>query len=129
MTPLPLYQFIASKLLAMQNCQRSGNTDWADKHRAAIEAACEDQMPSGSGFDMGVGLQFDKSTPDKLVFDAPYHHMDDNGMYSGWTGHQVIVTPSLCFDFDMRITGRDRNGIKDYIADTFSHALRAPSKE
>jgi len=49
--------------------------------------------------------------------------MGGNGMYSGWSQHKVIVTPSLICGFDIRVTGRDRNQVKDYIAETFHHAL------
>jgi hypothetical protein len=49
--------------------------------------------------------------------------MNDNGMYDGWTTHQVIVTPSLAFGFTLKITGRDRNQIKDYLSETYHYAL------
>ena len=81
-------------------------------------------MPSGSGIDSGTKLDFDRSKPNRLVFTAPYHHMNDDGMYDGWTDHDIIVTPDLGFGFDLRITGRDRNQIKDYLGDTFAEALR-----
>ena len=77
-------------------------------------------MPSGSGVDSGTKL-LDNSTPDRLVFQADFHHMDENGFYDGWTEHQIIVTPSLAYGFNVRITGRNRNEIKDYLADLFNH--------
>jgi len=123
MNAMPLYQFIASKLIAMENCQRSENTDWADKHRAAIETAVEAAMPHGSGFDSGTDFDFISSTPERLVFATSFHHMDEHGGYSGRTHHQVIVTPSLAFRFTTRVTGRDHNEIKAYIADLFNHHL------
>jgi len=89
-----------------------------------IERLVEDHMPSGSGIDSGTKLDMARSHADKLVFTFGYHHMDDNGYYCGWTEHTCIVTPSLRDDYNMRITGRDRNSIKEYLADTFSHALQ-----
>ena len=88
-----------------------------------------DDLPSGSGWDCGTKLDYEKSNPDKLVFYGSYHHMNENGMYDGWTEHTIIVTPSLAFGFDVKITGRDRNDIKDYLGEMFQHALSEPVKE
>jgi hypothetical protein len=80
------------------------------------------QLPRGSGFDAGSRFLPEDSTQSRLVFETAFHHMDDAGMYDGWTNHQIIVNPS--FDgFDIRVTGRDRNGIKDRIAECFYYAL------
>lgn len=78
--------------------------------------------PSGSGIDAGTKLD-DSSTKDKLVFAFGYHHMDEHGYYDGWTEHTAVVKPSMCFGYDLRITGRDRNGIKEYLASVFDHWL------
>ena len=57
------------------------------------------------------------------MFRVDFHHMDDNGYYDGWTEHVVTVKPSLCFDIEISVSGRNRNGIKEYILDTFHHLL------
>jgi hypothetical protein len=49
--------------------------------------------------------------------------MNEQGSYDGWTEHTVIVTPSLAMGYRLRITGRDRNGIKEYMHDVFNAAL------
>lgn len=128
MTPKPLYQELACLLTAAANCERSGNTEWLAKHRDRARELVRDRLPSGSGLDTGTHLDI-ASMPDRLVLRCSFHHMNDSGMYDGWTDHTVIVTPSLAFGFDMRITGRDRNDIKDYLAQTFDHALREPVPE
>jgi hypothetical protein len=74
--------------------------------------------PSGSGFDNGT--QIDRDRSDVLIFSTSFHHMDEAGGYDGWTEHTVRVKPSLAWGFDLTVSGRDRNGIKDYIADVFS---------
>ncbi len=79
-------------------------------------------MPSGGGFDHGTRLD-DSSTPDRLVFLTSFHHVSEHGCYSGWTEHKVIVVPDFVHGFTMRVTGRDRNDIKEYIAETFHHTL------
>ena len=52
--------------------------------------------------------------------------MNEHGFYAGWTKHMVTVRPSLAFGLDVRIGGRDRNAIKDYLAEVFLHALTRP---
>jgi hypothetical protein len=80
-------------------------------------------LPSGSGFDNGSKLDLSESTPERIVLSTSYHHMNEGGMYDGWSEHTVIVTPSLASGFNLRITGRDRNAIKAYIAECFHDAL------
>ena len=122
-TTSPLYRELASLVQARLNCIDSGNPDWHSKHEHAIRTLVADHLPTGSGIDSGTTIDLDTSTGEKLVFDFSYHHMHDSGMYDGWTEHRAIVTPSLLSGFDIRITGRDRNQIKDYLHDVFCNAL------
>ena len=119
----PLYRELASLVCARQNCAKSGNSEWHDRHTERIEELVRNHMPSGSGIDSGTHLDLDKSSEDRLVFRFGYHHMNDCGIYDGWTEHKAIVIPSLQFGFHLNITGRDRNDIKDYLHDVFSAAL------
>ena len=93
--------------------------------RDMIDSACRDYLPSGSGFDSGTNLDWNKSTAEKLVFETAFHHMDSNGFYSGWTHHTVTIRPSLVFGFTVTVSGRNRNEIKDYIAESMQSALSA----
>jgi hypothetical protein len=120
----PIYQHIASALVAIGNCRRNGNTEWEERHRERIEKMVREHLPSGGGFDSGTSFDEDSSSADRLVFDTSFHHMHESGMYDGWTDHQVVVKPSLAFGFTLRITGKDRNGIKEYLADCFDLSLR-----
>lgn len=117
-----VYQALASRLEAIGNCRLSCNP-WEDRHRDYIEALCKEALPSGSGFDCGSTLLEDESQPNRLVIQTSFHHMDDNGSYVGWSEHRVIVTPSLAHGFDLKVTGKNKRGIKDYIAETFHSAL------
>jgi hypothetical protein len=118
----PVYHMLSGLLRAIDNV---GPKDpWAAKHRETIQSILANDMPSGSGFDRGTTLD-DSSTPERLVFNTSYHHMDANGIYDGWTDHQVIVTPSLQFRISLRVTGRNRNDIKEHIAETFVSTLNA----
>ncbi len=120
---MKLYQQLASTIQARANCIESKNDEWRDKHEERLAVLVKNHMPSGSGFDSGTTLDLDVSSVDRLVFRTSFHHMDGNGMYYGWTEHDIIVTASLAHGFNLRITGRDRDQIKDYIADCFSTAL------
>lgn len=113
---------IARAFGAWERCVKSGNVEWQRKHEDALDALNEG-MPSGSGFDSGTKLDETASTPNRLVFVTSFHHMDDNGMYCGWSEHCVIVTPDFETGFDLKVTGRNVRDIKEYIAEMFQYAL------
>lgn len=119
----PLYRRLAQLLVAIDNCQRNGNDEWLRRHTDAMRALVREHMPSGSGFDNGTKLDPARSSGEKLVFETSFHHMNESGSYDGWTHHEVFVTPSLGFEFKLRVTGRNRNEIKDLIAESFHVAL------
>lgn len=118
-----LAQRIGSLLAAMENCGKSGNAEWFGIHNAALNALTREHLPSGSGFDSGSELDMDRSKPDKLVFSTAFHHMNECGMYDGWTEHTITARPSFVYGIELTIGGRDRNGIKEYISQAFDMAL------
>ncbi len=121
-----LYSELATAIVARNNCKKSNNQVWLEKWSEHIEALV-DMLPSGSGFDNGTKLSEDRSHAGKLVFETSFHHMHESGMYDGWTDHTVTVTPS-CTRFDVRVSGRNRNDIKEYIADEFYCSLMLEAK-
>lgn len=112
---MELYKELASLIQAIRNCENSDNKEWRLKHQTRLRELVKERMPRGSGFDNGTQIDISESHPDKLVFVTGYHHMNAGGYYDGRTEHKVIVTPSLSSGFDLRITGRNRNDIKDHI--------------
>ena len=88
---------------------------------------CIGLLPSGSGIDNGIKFLWDESTPEKIMFFFEFHHLNENGYYDGWTGHNIIITPSLQHDFNLKITGKNKNGIKDYLHDLFSDVFTIKS--
>jgi len=115
---------LASLLMAIENCEVSGNKEWHAKHMAEINRLVSLHMPRGAGFDNGTKLDFVASDSDKLVFHTEFHHMRESGMYDGWTVHKVTIRPSLVFGFNISsISGRDRDDIKSYIGEAFHSAL------
>ncbi|MDE2097482.1 MAG: hypothetical protein KGL39_09575 [Patescibacteria group bacterium] len=113
---------IASRLVAIENCRTSGNTEWLRKHERTLRAIVGTFLPSGSGFDNGTKIDMGLSTDRCLTFHTSFHHMDENGGYAGWTDHTVRVRATFLGP-DITIGGRNRNDIKDYIAEVFSAAL------
>lgn len=120
---MKIYQELAKACGAYHRCVQSNNTEWQTKWKALIDERLDDYFPSGSGFDSGTKLDIDTSDDEKLVFTTSFHHMNDGGMYGGWTEHTITVIPSLGLDYRLKISGRDRNGIKEYISEQFSMAL------
>lgn len=119
-----LYKQLASAIQARKNCEQAGNAEWYQKHSETIEQLVADFLPSGSGWDCGTKIDLGASHADKLVLYGEFHHMDENGFYDGWTAHVVTVTPSLLSDFNIRISGRDRNDVKEDLHERFDCSLR-----
>jgi hypothetical protein len=115
-------QELASLCQAIHNCRESGNDEWAERHADQINWIRWQFLPSGSGVDCGTHIDLEKSNGKKLVLLCQYHHMNDTGMYDGWTGHTITVTPAFR-GVDISIGGPDRNNIKDYLYDIFDEAL------
>lgn len=103
--------------------QSAINAQFADEFRDKIESLVKQHMPSGSGFDAGTRIDFNVSHAEKLVFTTSFHHMNETGYYDGWTEHTITVTPSLANHFNLRISGRNRNDIKDMIYEQFQYCL------
>lgn len=89
------------------------NKEWKDKHEDSINEMCE-LLPHGSGIDGKCEIQLENCKKDKIVFFVEFHHMNENGYYDGWTEHNIILTPSFMFGYEMKVTGINRNYIKDY---------------
>lgn len=118
-----LYSELATAIQARRNCAEKRNSEWFDKWSERIEAI-QEELPSGSGIDSGTRIDLDASHAGKLVLHTDYHHMNDGGMYDGWTEHTITVTPSFS-GIDLRISGRNRNDIKEYLHDVYYSALTA----
>jgi len=114
------YSKIANLFVAHENCVASKNTEYQFRHAEKIGEMVDNYLPSGSGFDSGTRFVWEESNRNKLVFNTAFHHMNGDGYYDGWTEHKVIVTADLLFGFQIKVTGKNRNDIKEYIAGCFS---------
>jgi hypothetical protein len=126
--PQYLYRVLSDAVQARLNCQSAdaneSQREWADRWDARITQLVRTFMPSGSGWDRGTWIDLEASHASKLVFTGNYHHMNELGYYDGWTHHVVTVTPSFA-GINIRVSGRDRNQIKDHLYETFDMALCA----
>lgn len=137
-----LYSELSTAIQARQNCQTkisklnpnavSANVamrdnefhqsrEWFVKWTERIEELV-DLLPSGSGIDSGTKIDLQESHAEKFVLLADFHHMNDTGFYDGWTYHVITVTPSFT-GINLRISGRNRNDIKEYLHQTYHYAL------
>lgn len=116
---------VMSELLRIYRIDANTSVD----SELAIRRLLEYHMPNGSGFDNGVSLV--SFTPQKAVFLAPFHHMNEHGMYDGWVTYFVIVYATLNGpDIKVRVKGYDNTArkyaddmMRMYIAETFYYDL------
>ena len=107
---------------AYNRCVETGNHEWAEKHGETLEWIRKQFLPSGAGIDSGCEIVTDECRPDKIVLSFGYHHMNDAGMYDGWTQHKAIIKPAFR-GLNICITGPNRNDVKDYLFEVFSDAM------
>lgn len=112
----PLYKALAHAIRAIGTC----NQEWSDRYRDHL-SYLEFQLPHGSGFDCGCKIDLDKSTPDRIYINFSYHHMTEHGYYNGWTDHTIKITPSLVYDFEIKI---NRNRVDSHLLDYFYETIR-----
>lgn len=121
---LPLYAHLATAANVVNFL------DKPDKPLHSVEVRCaaeieyieKNLLPSGSGFDKGVRVEVSKCRYDRLVLRTAFHHMDEHGSYDNWTDHEISVTPTF-LGCEIKATGRDRNGIKEYIEEAMYQVL------
>ena len=124
-----VYQEIAGRIKAMENCEESGNLIWREKHKDVITHIQDNYLPSGSGIDSGCVIDpinaAGNYSYETLTICSSFHTMNENGMYGRWIEFRIIVKPSLQFGFTLRIAGnfgKDQY-LKDYLLDVFNSYL------
>jgi len=119
-----VYNALASAIGARLRCALEENKEeWFHRHTENIRAIMK-TAPSGSGIDCGTNILLEDSTENELVFLCSFHHMNDNGMYDGWTKHRITIKANLVFGIRVIIGGRNRNEIKDFLHQTFEVWLK-----
>jgi hypothetical protein len=112
---------VYQKITQLNECIKYCNPSFKKQFKDELETIMHNDMPYGSGIDNGISID-EKSTKDKLILIIPFHCMDSNG-YCGWKEFKAIVKPSLQWDIDVHMIGRDYNGIKDYLYEIIEYSL------
>lgn len=85
-------------------------------------------LPHGSGFDCGCSVPIERKWKNRIIINTDYHYMNDDGYYDGWYRFRIVVTPGFS-GIDVKVHGRDRDGLKEYVGDTIYDALTADYNE
>ena len=118
----PLYVLLSQALAGYKQGIEIDDPKYTEIYRAEL-VRLVGLLPHSWSIDCVVFLNFKMSTPERLVFDVNYHHMNNGEGYDYWTKHKIIVTPSLRHQVALHITGVDENGIKDHLHLIFREAL------
>lgn len=121
-----LFQGIATTGDWLENLDRPTADDdvtrrWRPTAQERLDAF-EKMLPSGSGIDSGSKIL--EASSKRIKIQADFHHMSEHGYYDGWTEHTITITPSLANGFELKISGRNKNDIKEYLGETFDYILR-----
>ena len=108
---MKVYQKIASEL------------ERKDPDFTELERIEKEYLPHGGGFDCGCNIITEKRYQNRIIIKAEFHAMDDNGYYIGWYTYKIIVKPTFQHGLDFTITGRDYNGLREYVGDCMYNAL------
>lgn len=79
------------------------------------------RLPHGNGIDGETIVEWNNG---RILLKVSFHHMNENGFYTQWTDHVITISPSLTYGFDLKVSGKNVNDIKDYLGDLFNMALR-----
>jgi hypothetical protein len=110
---------------SMARCETSGNAEWSAKHYHVLKRLIDNHLPHGSGLDGDNAIDASEcALKGRIDVHTQFHHMNEVGYYDGWTDHVISVRPA--FDgTDVRVSGRNRNDIKDYLGEIFTYAFEA----
>jgi len=122
---MKVYQDLSTTAEALNNCRKTNNTEWIEKHIERLNRIVHNHMPHGSGLDSEVTIDNEKSGDRRLVLYGSYHCMDENGCYDNWVDFTITVKPSLGHGFHTKIVGNfGKYGfVKDYLYEVFDNAL------
>jgi hypothetical protein len=123
-----LIEKIAGTVQAMNNCIAVKNEIWEHRHRETISQIEANDLPSGSGINSVCEIDLSNTTKDKVIIKTSFHHMDEHGGYDGWTEHNVTIRPQFN-GIDIKISGKDKNGVKEYLAELFNEVLTNETQE
>jgi hypothetical protein len=112
---MKVVEALASALSTMRSCERE---EMADRAKERVGKIQQELLLSGSGNDAGSEVLVDLCSDRKIVIQSDFHHMDENGFYSGWTKGVFTITPSF-HGIEVKFVVRGRPDIKYWDARLF----------
>lgn len=113
-----MYQALAQFLAGMRS--QSSSLNHVLKCKMRLAHVVDNYLPSCNMRNINKTFLHYSSSPKRLIFHTSYQHDDRT-----WTDHKVVVTPSLMYDApDIKITGKNKNQINDYLHEVFAQGLR-----
>lgn len=109
-------------LQAKEDCKNTNNIEWLNNHEFSLFEIERNNLPHGSGIDSGctIDREFKEN---KVILNVPFHNMDEFGGYCGWSEFKIICKPE--FDgISLKIIGKDKYYVKDYLYDLFYEILQ-----
>lgn len=120
-----VYEALANRVQAYHSCLTNGNLEWADKHEEVILDLVENYLPRGGGFDVGTCIVLEKSDGRRVLrLDTSFHKLNNMGYYDGWYDYTVKVVADMIGGIDVNARGRNVDGLRDYVEETFYEALQ-----
>jgi hypothetical protein len=124
MTTKTVAQAIHAALVAIDNCEKHGNTEWLARWKAYVDRIAKECLPSGAGIDAGTRVVGRTSEGRGIELLLDYHAMNETGYYIGWTEFRAYVRPA--FDgLEITLSGRNVNDCKEYLHQALHGALSA----
>lgn len=116
---MKVYQKLAYLVVQHQTCIEHNNTKWMHNSKKELEERC-DLFTGGDIESCEVDLE--KSNNKLLVLYVSFRHISEWGYNNGVTNHTIRVRPALT-EIEISVSGKDTNGIKAYLRDTFANFL------
>lgn len=113
-----LLQQLVTTQTALDNCRRSGNLEWLERHKEKQTELCA-HLPSGSGIDGGTTLL--SLTESSATLSCDYHHMDPDGFYTHWSSYTITVEATFT-GLNVQVVGEGED-IREYLAEVYHDAL------
>jgi hypothetical protein len=107
MEHIKLYAAISRAVQARKTCLDTHDLQGMEKHTETL-VRLEKLLPHGAKIDLA------ESRLEKLVFNTAFRV----------TEHSVVVTPSLAFDFHLRVSGQNPGNVKALLATAFREGLQ-----
>jgi hypothetical protein len=116
-----LIQAIMACAGCVERCKANNNAEWLPRWQKRLTSLYA-LLPSGSGIDNGTKIRTMESW--KLTLIADFHHMNDQGVYDGWTEHVVTVRPDWR-GIRVNVSGPNRDKIRDHLVELYQCTLDA----